>query len=235
MLFTFSLSRDVLAIKRSSNKKVQVESPYRYVKALDGKLKVKKSPYRERRPLWGTRLNFAAGMGIETDKGLKSDGTPFQIDVSMSRNFKYFSVGPEIGYLSSTILNTCGNKIDFKGMTAGLGFYLDGLFRSAYFVPFASVGIFAPNVKVETVSEGTCNVTGKEALNSESAVLYYRGGFLLGLNWLDKKLAGRALSDYGLQNSFLYFAARQIPETSKIESADVGTKMYFEYGLQFEF
>lgn len=221
----------------SLEKKVQVEAPFKYIKKSGGALELKKRPYRERRPSWGIRLNFAAGMGIETKiEGLKSDGTPIQIDMSMSKNFKYLSVGPEVGYFSSTLLNSCQNEINLSGMTAGLGLYLDGLLKSAYFVPFASVGVLLPSVKVETVAgSGSCEVTGEEDLDAESAVLYYRGGFLVGLNWLDKKLAGRALSDYGLQNSFLYFAARQIPQTSKIDNADVGTKMYFEYGLQLEF
>lgn len=231
----------------AAEKKVKVESLYRYEKTDEGKLKLRAASYRESRPAWGVRLNFAVGTEIETQNErahpiggalatLKSDGTPIQIDISMTKNYKYFSIGPEIGYFSSTILNRCGHDIDFKGFTMGAGLYLDGLFESAYLVPFASVGMILPDITVKTTTVGTCTLIGMEQeLEAEDFALYYRGGFLIGLNWLDKKLATRALSDYGLQNSFLYFAVRQIPSTSDVDGADIGTNMYFEYGLQLEF
>ncbi|MGH1467588.1 MAG: hypothetical protein ACRBBP_01740 [Bdellovibrionales bacterium] len=224
-------------------KKVRLESPLRYEKSKDGEFKFRNIGYRERRPDWGVRLNFAVGNGFETATenesksivSLKSDGTPFQIDIGMNRNYRYFSVGPEIGYFSSTILNTCENEISFSGLTAGLGLYLDGLFKAAYVVPFVSVGALFPDIKVQT-ADSSCAVTGEQELDgTKSAAMYYRGGLLIGLNWLDKRLSERALEDYGLQNTFLYAAIRQIPSTSNTEETDVGTDPYIEYGLQLEF
>ncbi len=224
-------------------KKVRIESPLRYEKAQNGDFEFRKAAYRERRPHWGIRLNFAAGNGFETATenaaenivSLESDGIPFQIDIGMNKNYKHFSIGPEIGYFTSTILNTCENEINFSGFTAGLGLYLDGLFDTAYTVPFASVGVILPDIKVET-ADSSCVVTGEQELDgTKSAAMYYRAGLLIGLNWLDKGLAHRALEDYGLQNTFLYFAMRQIPSTSDTEGTDVGTKPYLEYGLQLEF
>ncbi len=216
-------------------KKVRMEAPFRYQKGKDGKIKLMSASYRQRRPSWGKRLSFALSSGLQTHReGLKSKGIPLQLDFAMNRNFKYFSIGPEVGYFKSTILNACNNEINFSGITAGGGLYLDGLFKAPYVVPIVSVGAIFPTIKVQT-ADVSCVVTGEKDLEANQYAMYYRVGFLLGLNWLDEVLAGKALSDYGLQNSFLYLAVRQIPSTSDVETADIGTKVYFEYGLQLEF
>ncbi len=231
ILWTMFSFNDLFALE----KKVQVEAPFRYQKAKNNKIKLMSIPYRQRRPNWSVRLNLALSPGIQTDKeNLKSKGVPLQLDISINRNLKYFSIGPEVGYFKSTILNTCNNKINFSGITAGAGLYLDGLFKTAYFVPIVSLGVIFPNIKIQT-ADASCVVIGEKELEANKYTMYYRAGFLIGLNWLDKVLASKALSDYGLQNSFLYLATKQISSTSDIEEADIGTKNYFEYGLQLEF
>ncbi len=227
-------------------KKVQVESPYQFRVNKNGEKKFIRASYRERRPQWGVRLNFAVSSGFETQKTqvkpddqvadvLSSTGSPFNVNISMSKNFKHFSVGPEIGYMSSKIADRCNLEFDFNGFTFGGGFYLDGLFKTPYVVPFASVGVILPDIEINATQTGTCTFSNKQELISDDYVLYYRTGLLVGLNWIDKTMAYRALSDYGLQNTFLYFAMRQIPSTSDVETADIGTEPFFEYGLQFEF
>jgi len=59
---------------------------------------------------------------------------------------------------------------------------------------------------------------------------------LLGLNWIDKGTALKALADYGLQNSFMYLGMRKVSSTADAEGEfDLETTMYLEYGLQLEF
>lgn len=241
-----SLSVMSAELVQAVEKKVQVESPYHLEVDKNGKNKFVESYYIDRRPQWGVRLNLALGSGFKTqneqanpvdgiEAQLESSGTPLHINVGMSRNFKNFSIGPEIGYMSSTVLSRCNLDIDFNGFTLGVGAYLDGLFKNTYAVPFASVGVILPDITVTSTQAGTCTADGEQELDTLDYALYYRAGVLIGLNWLDKAMSYRALSDYGLQNTFIYIAIKQIPSTSDIEAADIGTEPFLEYGLQFEF
>jgi hypothetical protein len=231
---------------QAAEKKVQVESPYQLKIDKSGKKIFEGTPYIERRPSWGIRLNFAATSGFETQNAqlhpvtsvpapLESSGVPLHVNIGMSRNFKHFSIGPELGYMSSTISSRCNLDIDFKGFTFGVGAYLDGLFKTAYAVPFVSVGAVLPDITVTKTQSGTCTADGEQELDALDFALYYRAGVLIGLNWLDKGMSSQALADYGLQNTFIYIAVKQIPSTSDIDAADIGTEPFLEYGLQFEF
>lgn len=237
----------------AKEKKVRLEDPFVYKKNKKGQMKLVHEPYHERRSKWGLRFNLAVGGDYETQQEqlkpgttesavLESDGMSFKIDISVNRNFKSFSIGPEFGYFSSKVLSRCSTaddprEITFRAPNIGAGVYLDGLSFSQYVTPFASAGaLIYPTIETELTTLNTCTLAGGTGeIDSDSFIMYYRFGLLLGLNWLDKGLASRGLSEYGLENSFLYVALRQIPSTSSVEAADIGTTMFIEYGLQLEF
>jgi hypothetical protein len=215
-------------------KKVEVTSPFKYVKGPDGKTEVKALPYLKRRPNWGVRLNFATSeieLNKETDG--KKDGTPFQIDININRNYSFFSIGPEIGFTSAKFENTAS----FTGFSLGLGVYLDGLSDNTYVVPFASAGVISISGDVDQIDPADASGAIKNFdIDAKDVVPYYRAGVLIGLNWIDKRTAFMALSDYGLQNSFIYIAMRKITSTAAEDGVfDLETKLYLEYGLQLEF
>jgi hypothetical protein len=221
----------------SESGKVKVESPYIYKKNKKGKKVLALRSYRERRQRWGFRLSVIAGGGFETSntRQLESSSTPLQVDLGINRNFTHFSVGPEVGYYTTKIGFKCPSfeqkgNISLSGLTAGLGLYLDGITENAYLVPFASFGVLLTNADVSE-ENNDC----QEAVDLKKYAPYYRAGVLIGLNWLDRLLTGRAYKEYGLQNSFIYVAMRQISSTSDVEADDLGTEPYLEYGLQLEF
>lgn len=225
-------------------KKVEIESPYEFVKDKKGDVKVKTVSYLKRRPRWSTRLNFATSeIELENETPAEKDGAPFQIDISMNKNFGIFSIGPEIGFTTAKFENTAS----FTAFSLGVSIYLNGLTETSYLVPFASAGgmsISSKNgaipcaiVPPATVAPTECSLVGSEIIP------YYRAGLLIGLNWIDKSTALRALSDYGMQNSFIYVAARKIAAPGNQDPAipvdqrpfSLETTFYLEYGLQLEF
>jgi len=212
-------------------KKVEVTSPYQYVKDADGEVSVKALPYLKRRPRWGVRLNLATGnIELERETDGKKDGAPFQVDLSINRNYSFFSVGPEIGFTTAKFKNTAS----FTGFSLGLGIYLDGLSNSSYVVPFASAGAISISGDVDQADSG--GTISNVDIDTKDIVPYYRAGLLIGLNWIDKRTSVKALSEYGLQNSFIYISMRKITSTAEDETLfNLETKMYLEYGLQLEF
>lgn len=220
-----------LGSAQAQEKKVEVSSPYEYVKDSRGEFKIKALPYLSRRPRWGVRLNFSVSeMELKRETNGKKDGTPFQVDLSINKNYGIFSIGPEIGFVSAKFKNTAS----FSGFSAGLGLYINGLSRTSYVVPFASAGAILISGDVDQVNDAGA-LTNVD-IDTKDIVPYYRAGLLIGLNWIDKGSAVRALADYGLQNSFLYVSVRKITSTAEDETLfNLETKMYLEYGLQLEF
>jgi len=215
----------------AAEKKVEVESPYKYVKDSKGSVQIKSRPYLERRPNWGIRLNFATSeIALAEEPMGEKDGAPFQVDISINKNFGLFSLGPEFGVGTAKFENTAS----FTALSLGLGFYLNGVTKTSFVVPFASVGLMSLSGSVDQLNED--GSTASVDIDTEDIIPYYRAGVLIGLNWIDKGNSLRALSEYGLQNSFLYFAMRKITSTTKDETLfDLETEFYLEYGLQLEF
>lgn len=226
-LFLSATAPEVQALE----KKVEIESPYEYVKDKKGDVKIKSLPYLKRRPAWSTRLNFATSeIELENETGENKDGAPFQIDISLNKNFGVFSVGPEVGFTSAKFENTAS----FTAFSLGLGVYLNGLTDTSYVVPFASAGGMSITGDVDQ-ADATGTVASVD-IDTNDVVLYYRAGLLIGLNWIDKATALRALSDYGMQNSFIYLAMRKITATTDDDTLfNLETPLYLEYGLQLEF
>jgi len=229
VLALFLSSTEVAA--QSQEKKVEVNSAYEYIKDSDGELKIKALPYLKRRPEWGVRWSLATSeVELKKQGGSKKDGVPFQIDISINKNYGLFSVGPEIGFTSAKFENTAA----FTGFSLGLGLYLDGLSNTSYVVPFVSAGAISISGDVDRINEAGATVNRE--IDADNIVPYYRLGLLLGLNWIDRETSIRALSEYGLQNSFLYVAMKKITSTTSDDSLfNLETNMYLEYGLQLEF
>lgn len=228
-------------------KKVQVETPVGYKKNSKGVYIPENHSYLQRRPKWGVRLNFLSNIitlaqdekNIESALIYERDGLPFEIDFGVHRSFDKFSVGAEIGYLSSKFENMT-NSISTTGVFAGLGFYADGIFKTPYFVPFAFAGLASISGDLEGPSVGGTDSEGNSInerdIQTESIVPYYKVGFLVGLNWIERGVATKALSDYSLQNTFLYFAVKKITDASTREEAiKLETNFYGEFGFQLEF
>lgn len=215
-------------ISEAFEKKVRVERPFDYGKDSKGKTVIKRKSYLEGRPQWSVRLNFASSLiELVKDAGVDRDSTPFQVDILMHKNYRHFSIGPELGYMSSKFNNET-NEISVAGFSLGMGLYLDGLFQSPYFVPFATVGGISLDAENETDA-------GSVDIETKTLTTYYKIGFLLGLNWLDRRSTTEALADYGLQNSYLYFAAKKISNAAENEAETLETDLFAEFGFQLEF
>lgn len=204
-------------------KKVRVERAFHYEKNKEGKYALKASSYRDTRPKWGVRFLFASSQIQDEITQLKDTNFPFQIDLTFMRNFKFFSVGPEVGYTKAEYADN--HKASF--MTAGLALYLDGFFSEPYVVPFASFGSLA---YMEAENKNF------SSLDSESSfVPYYRVGVLFALNWIEPRRSLAARQEWGLQNTFVYAGMRKYTSTHSDSAQNAETSMYLEYGLQLEF
>ena len=247
--WTWFLSVFVVFISTASavEKKVLVETPLEYEKTRKGRYIPEDYSYLERRPKWGVRLNFLSNEivlvkedGVADADIYEKDSLPFQIDFSVHRSFEKFSVAGEVGYLSAKFENMT-NSISATGVFAGLGFYADGFFKTPYFVPFAFAGLVSLSGDLEGPGVGGVEADGttpknERSIETESFVPYYKLGFLIGLNWLERGTATKALSDYGLQNTFLYFAVKKITDGStEEETVKLETDLYGEFGFQLEF
>lgn len=220
-----------LSSAAAQEKKVEVISPYEYVKDSKGKVKIKALPYLQRRPKWGVRLNLASSeIELENENPSGKDGAPFQIDFSITKNIGAFSIGPEIGFTTAKFENTAS----FTAFSFGVGAYLSGLSNTSYVVPFASVGAASMSGDIDQADDSGTVVNVD--IDTKGVVPYYRVGVLIGLNWIDKGTSLGALAEYGLQNSFLYLAMRKITATTDDPGLfNLETTMYLEYGLQLEF
>lgn len=208
----------------ASEPKVQVENPFFYY-IEDGKKKIKSSPYRERRSKWGTRLGFGVSLYESSEGQFERDGTPFFAEFGLNRNFQFFSLGAEVGALSMTLEAAGGTEVDVLGFSGGLFLFLDGLFSNPWVVPFGGGGVM-------TIS-GESDVGDVET--DEDIVPYFKAGFLIQLNWLDRATAGMGYYNYGLENTFMIVQVRQISSTSDTAAVDFESDPIIEAGIQLEF
>jgi|GEM_PF-2114909 len=232
-LSVFALFLNVAGAKE---KKVEIESPYEYVKNKQGETQIKSLPYLQRRPQWGIRLGLGtSNIELANEELPKKESAPFQIDIGIVKNFGLFSMGPEIGFTSAKFENTAS----FTAFNLGAALYLDGISRTSYVVPYASLGgmsISSKNGDIPCIADDGGDIPDECSLVGSEIIPYYRLGVLIGLNWIDKGTALKALADYGLQNSFIYFGMRKVTSTAESEGAfDLETTLYLEYGLQLEF
>ena len=113
----------------------------------------------------------------------------------------------------------------------GLKWSLDSLTREPWVVPFLSAGAF---MVFYTEEKGDESVQGRSDVG-----LYYSGGLLLQLDWLDRDASVDFYLDSGIENTFLMCEVRQFVDLTQNDDL-VGPNnftgpLHFNIGLVVEF
>jgi len=204
--------------------KVLKETPYDFEKDEKGNLVVKRRKYVDYRPLWGKRITIISAEHSPVPELLDQSRVPIQLEVSIVKNFRVFSIGAETGFMSVEWENPAGGTIDMNNYYFGLVGHLDSFFYWPYVVPFISVGGTSINAEIDGAT-----------IDANDITLYYRAGFLFSLNWLDRQMSIRAYDDFGLLNSYIYLGVRKWMETNSDPGLNLEIDPSIEFGLQLEF
>ncbi len=205
---------------------VEVENPFYYVKE-NGKAKIVTDSYRDRRSKWAVRVELGSSFYDPVEDNVDRDGSSFFASFGFDRNFKSFSFGPEVSYLSTGFKTSTSSDISANVLMVGGNLYLDGLFKAAPFVvPFVGFGIASFDVDNDTISDSE---------TKEDFSTYFKAGALIQLNWLDKITAAKGYYNYGLENTFVVLQVRNVSKTDEDISINLGSSMSFELGIQLEF
>jgi len=219
-------------VSSAQEKKVFKEFPYTFKKDQNGKLKIKKRKYTNFRPSWGKRITLLSAIHspeelIDADTlgelTAQENRLPFQVDLSIVKNFSLFSVGLEGGVMNLSWSDANEQNIKIINYYGGLVFMLDGILNWPYVVPVVSAGALFMDAES----------AGAKIEIAEDYLIYYRAGLLISLNWLDRITSHIAYDDFGLINTNLYVGIRKWQET--LTTPELSIKPSIEFGLQLEF
>lgn len=169
-------------------------------------------PYSERRMKWGRFIGLSVGQAKPEDFGSNfindgfneiygEDNSPgLELHTNFKRNFSSYSMGIELNlgnYKKQSNTDIIDSNLEVTFWKLGFEFALDNIFKEhAYIVPYASSGIYQILYKEQLFdisNNGTTEVS-----------LYFSGGLMFDIDWLDPVSASAAYLESGIENTFIF-------------------------------
>ena len=203
-------------------------------------------PYKIRRPRWGHLFSITYSqfnpVNYEPDVNPTSEDfetlygtaqTPLiELSYAYKWNMSLGSIGGEISYgvysnenAEEAILGDA--KLDLQIARLGLRYNIDNFSLEPKLVPYGFAGVYTV-IFDETQADLSFNGTTGPAI-------YYGGGLMLQLGWLDPVAAVDAYTESGIENTFVFAEARQFLSSSEANDPDFSTDVDFNFGLSLEF
>ncbi len=217
--------------------------PYSQISKDDSNTNNPQVDYRERRSTWGGlvsvgysnfapddyRPDFVTGQTYQQFYG-EADSPMIEGTFSAKLNFNFFSVTADAGVGSFQNNGRFGAILSLMPVRVGSTLALDGMFGEPYVVPYAFGGAYTVFYSEKLASQ---KVEGRT-----TPALYYGAGLKIQLDWIDPEASRDALTDFGLENTYVYLEARafgisgdRVPDVS----SPGDTPLMYDMGLSFEF
>lgn len=198
-------------------------------------------PYRQRRNTFG----FILGIGYSTfaptnykpdfvvnqtfqDYYGTSEAPLMDLTLGLKWNMGLGSLAFELGggyYFNNSVNVEDGAVLTVEPVRGALTLTLDILFSEPYVAPYVSFGGYT-DFYHETIASQS--VRGNTPIG-----MYYAGGLLFQLNWLDESSAVKSYDSLGLQNTYIFGEARSFISTT--DTPNLGTEPQLGAGLKLEF
>lgn len=184
----------------------------------------KMTAYKDRRTKWGG--NFGLSYSTYEPEDFISDGssqdfeTVFQkadvplieLSFGFKRNFSLGSAGIDfaLGYyqVESIDLNIVDSTVTLMPLRMGFNFTMDNVWTEPIIAPYVSVGMYVMKYDEEN------NDSGATTKGTTDPALYFTGGVLFQLDWIERIEARVAYQESGIENSFLFAEARVFEKSS---------------------
>lgn len=178
---------------------------------------------------WGAYnpINYSTLVGTYADVYFTQRPGAVEVSFGMQWNFFLGSIGPQmtIGYFNVNNA-TSGATLTLLPVTAGITYQLNNVFKEPYVVPYGTFGSYS--VVYNEALQGL-SVKGNSPFG-----LFYAGGLMFQLDWMDEEAHNSAYQDYGIENTFLFVEARSFL-TAPNPVPDMSTPLQIFAGLKTEF
>ena len=148
-----------------------------------------------------------------------------EVQFGVQRNFGLGSLGLDLSAGNSNISKDA-RSLSISTLRGSAALYLNTLFSGPYLVPYAKVGMVQYQVKDDFEEVELQAFT-------DGPAIFFTGGVLVQLNWVEPASATRSYMSYGLENTFIVFEMTQHQAASDDHDLKAGPD--FGVGLMLEF
>jgi hypothetical protein len=208
-------------------------------------------PYKVRRTEWGHQFSITysqfnpteyqtdyEGPGVPMSDGLlptyeNAYGAEPMVELAYGAKWN-FLLGSLVGELGYGIMSNAADATDLGDATlnlqivrAGLRYNMDNISYEPYFVPYGYAGAYTVLYAEE---QGGASYDG-----NTSPALYWGGGLMFQLGWLDPIAAVEAYSESGIENTYIFAEVRQYMASAEDIDPDFSTGLDLNFGMSLEF
>jgi hypothetical protein len=208
-------------------------------------------PYKVRRTEWGHHfaITYCQFNPTEYQTDYEGAGVPMsdgqlptyenaygaepmvELSYGVKWNFLLGSLVAELGYgiMSNAADNTdLGDAtLNLQTIRTGVRYNLDNITYEPYLVPYGFAGAYTILYAEEQA--------GASFDGNTSPALYWGGGVMFQLGWLDPIAAVEAYAESGIENTYLFAEVRQYMASSEEIDPDFSTGLDLNFGMSLEF